>query len=84
MTTSQTKWQIGDIYYQGHGLMLGRDVDDSATDLCETEAEAQQAIDSEWLSWLSSREREGAETYVRKYEVISVDDDGTVSGVTCD
>jgi hypothetical protein len=78
MTTTKP-YQIGDRYYQGHGLIGGRDVDDSATQPCETREAAQAAIESDWVAWLSANERLRASTYVREMEVLSIADDGTIS-----
>lgn len=78
-------WQEGDIFWQGAGLMWGRDVDDSTTAEFATEEEALSAAEDEWLSWLTKKEKEGAEVYARKFKIWSVDEDGTVgAAATCD
>lgn len=75
--TALTKFEVGQIVFQGHGLLNGRDVDDSGTSFYAAREEAQEAIESEWLAWLSDREKANADSYVRGYTVDSLDDDGS-------
>jgi len=83
--TEITEIKPGDILWQGHGLLGGRDHDDTATGYYATEAEALAAVESEWLAWLTPSERERADTYARRYRIEAVEPDGTVgSAITID
>ncbi len=72
------RWRVGDTYYEGAGLLHGREVDDSSTDPHATREAAQTAIEDEWLTFLSPREQEAAETYVRRWRVAAVSEDGEI------
>ena len=45
---------------------------------CATEAEAEESI-TYWLLWLTTNEKKNAITWVTRYRVLAVDEDGTIT-----
>lgn len=73
---NKTLWQVGDTAWLAGGILKGLEWD-IESEYRETEAEAQHDA-AAWLSWLSENERKYAETYVRKYQVLEVQEDGSI------
>ena len=72
----ETLWQVGDTAWLAGGILKGLEWD-IESEYRETEAEAQDDATG-WLSWLSKDEREHAQTYVREYRILDLENDGSI------
>lgn len=79
-TTNQKTWQVGETYYQAGGILWGREWD-IAAEPRETFEEAQADAD-EWMGWLTDREKASAQTYVTRFVVTSIDENGSIASAT--
>ena len=66
----QSAWSVGDVYYQAHGTLNGRAWDIGSEPRRTPEEAEQDAAD--WLSFLSDRERNSADTHVSGYQIDSI------------
>lgn len=71
------KWQVGEVYYQAGGILWGREWD-IAAEPRETAEEA-QADAEKWVSWLTDREKAIAQTYVTRFVVDAIDENGAIA-----
>lgn len=71
-------WHVGDVYYAADAELHGRPWDiGEYGDACVTIDEALENA-RRWQFWLSARERERSRTWVRKWQVDSVEGDGQI------
>lgn len=75
--TNQKNWKVGEVYYQASGILWGREWDIGAQPR-ETFEEAQADAD-EWASWLSDREQASARTYVTRFVIDAINEDGSIA-----
>lgn len=73
-----TTYKVGDFYYQASAILNGINWDMDATP--QPTEELAQAEADDWMAWLSHRERPYARTYVNRYRVVEIDEDG---GIAC-
>lgn len=78
MTTESKTWKVGDIYHQAQIMRHGRGLDYDCPPR-ETKAEAENDL-AEALAMMSDRERQqsAVESYVRAYEVLDSQADGSI------
>lgn len=75
---SENKWSVGDVCWCAFGEINGNDRDLGVfAGYCKTRDEAESNA-MEWFGDLTEHERERAETHVRKFEVLELDDDGSI------
>lgn len=73
-------WKPGDIGYLAEAeYSSNRPADIDAT-LRESKEEAEEDGRT-WFTWLSEREQKYAEHWVRKYEVVSIEEDGSIGSM---
>ena len=75
-------YEVGQIYWEAHALLFSQpwDMGEHGSP-CATEEEAEENAEY-WLSWLSDREKKNAVTWVTRYRVVEVDEDGAIMAAT--
>ena len=69
-------WKVGQFYWMADATYRGRPWDIGA-DICPSREQAEQNAE-DWHDTLTPNEKERAETWVRKYQITALDDEGNI------
>ena len=79
MNNHTKTYKVGQIYWAANALLFSRPSDmGEHGSPCATEAEAEENI-AYWQQWLTANEKKNAVTWVTRYRVIEVDEDGAIT-----